>query len=203
MTPRRYDLGKRAASADQNRRRILDATEQLAGEGGLAALTLDRVAEEAGVTRATVYRHFGSRGGLFEALSWDRVSRAQLDRLDTARQQPDVDRALRDFLRENCRFFARIGPALQTLLELARHDADVARVIDTGYYGRRIESLDALAARLRREGRLQPAWSQARVVDALVVLTSLESFQALARRGHTPDRIAGVLFHMAGGMLAE
>jgi AcrR family transcriptional regulator len=202
VTPRRYNLDKRAAAADQTRQRILDATEQVGREGGLAAVTVDRVAEEAGVTRATIYRHFGSRGGLFEALSWDRVSRAQLDLMDAARQQPDLTKALRDFLRENCRLFARIGPALQTLLELARHDADVARVIDTGYYGRRIQSLEALASRLQREGRLRQGWTRARAVDALIVLASLEPFQALSRRGHTPDRVADVLFELAGGMLA-
>lgn len=50
------------------RARILDAAFDRVSEVGLAALTLEDVAGSAGVSRQTVYRHFGSREGLVEAL---------------------------------------------------------------------------------------------------------------------------------------
>jgi AcrR family transcriptional regulator len=55
------------------RQRILDATILCAGEVGLAGLTLEQVAVQAGVGRATVYRYFdGGRDQLVsEAVSWE------------------------------------------------------------------------------------------------------------------------------------
>lgn len=47
---------------------ILDATLAVLGRAGLAKLALEDVATEAGVSRQTVYRHFGSRDGLLSAV---------------------------------------------------------------------------------------------------------------------------------------
>lgn len=47
---------------------ILDATLEVLGRVGLAGLALEDVAVEAGVSRQTVYRHFGSRDGLLSAV---------------------------------------------------------------------------------------------------------------------------------------
>jgi AcrR family transcriptional regulator len=49
--------------------RILDAALTLAAASGLRHLTMDDVAHRAGVGRMTVYRRFGSRGALIEALA--------------------------------------------------------------------------------------------------------------------------------------
>ena len=47
---------------------ILDATLTVLGRVGIAKLALEDVATEAGVSRQTVYRHFGSRDGLLSAV---------------------------------------------------------------------------------------------------------------------------------------
>jgi AcrR family transcriptional regulator len=46
---------------------LLDATVRLAVEGGLPAITLRAVAEEAGVTHGLVVHHFGTKSGLVHA----------------------------------------------------------------------------------------------------------------------------------------
>jgi AcrR family transcriptional regulator len=55
------------------RARILDATVTCVGRSGMDGLTLDHVAREAGVGRATVYRYFtGGRDQLVgEAITWE------------------------------------------------------------------------------------------------------------------------------------
>jgi AcrR family transcriptional regulator len=58
MSPRKYDMSKRAAAAAQTRRRIVDATRQLHTEQGIAATSWDDIAARAGVGVGTVYRHF-------------------------------------------------------------------------------------------------------------------------------------------------
>jgi AcrR family transcriptional regulator len=54
-------------SPEHVRRLILDAARELFGSGGYAATTTRQIAETAGVTEKAVFRHFGSKAGLFEA----------------------------------------------------------------------------------------------------------------------------------------
>jgi TetR/AcrR family transcriptional regulator, repressor for uid operon len=54
---------------DATAERILDAALALVGASGLRHLTMDDVARRAGVGRMTVYRRFGSRPALLDALA--------------------------------------------------------------------------------------------------------------------------------------
>ncbi|MEV1004079.1 TetR/AcrR family transcriptional regulator [Nonomuraea sp. NPDC050202] len=67
----RGERGERADAA-RNRRAVLRATEQLLAEGGGDHVSLDRVAALAGVGKGTVFRRFGSRAGLLQALLEER-----------------------------------------------------------------------------------------------------------------------------------
>ncbi|MDX6334738.1 MAG: hypothetical protein QOG05_2078, partial [Streptosporangiaceae bacterium] len=56
------------ADAVRNRRHLLaTAREMLAGQGA-DTLTMDALAERAGLGKGTVFRRFGTRAGIFEAL---------------------------------------------------------------------------------------------------------------------------------------
>jgi AcrR family transcriptional regulator len=67
MSPRKYDMTRRASTAAQTRRRIIDATRELHGEQGIAATSWDDIAARAGVGVGTVYRHFPSLDELIPA----------------------------------------------------------------------------------------------------------------------------------------
>ena len=60
-------MTSRARAVEETRRRILDASVDLHGERLVADISLDDIAERAGVSVQTVLRHFGSRAGLVEA----------------------------------------------------------------------------------------------------------------------------------------
>ena len=62
-------LAPRATRSDarRNRRRILDAAEEIIAERGLD-VPLEEIARRAGVGSATMHRHFGSRPLLYEAV---------------------------------------------------------------------------------------------------------------------------------------
>lgn len=62
--------GQRAERADaaRNRRRILEAARRLSDRKGATAITLEEVAAEAGVGRATLFRRFPDRAALLLAL---------------------------------------------------------------------------------------------------------------------------------------
>lgn len=64
--------GKRVRlSREERQRQLLDVAWRLAREEGTDALTLPRMAEEAGVTKPLIYDHFGTRNGLLTALYQD------------------------------------------------------------------------------------------------------------------------------------
>ena len=64
---------------------MLDAAEELAGEGGVKAVTIRAVAERAGISNGAIYHAFGSRGGLV-GRAWVRAARRFL-----ALQKQSVD----------------------------------------------------------------------------------------------------------------
>src|SRR3984893_1935573 len=68
-TTRPYQNRLREEQAAATRERIIDALAELAVEGHLLDVPIRDVAAMAGVSEPTVYRHFGSRDGLLEALA--------------------------------------------------------------------------------------------------------------------------------------
>lgn len=68
-TKRKYRKRRRAELEDETRRRITEAAVELHGTIGPARTTISAVAEQAGVQRATLYRHFPDEEALFDACS--------------------------------------------------------------------------------------------------------------------------------------
>ena len=66
---RRYELKQRATQMADTHRRITDAAIELHGSLGPSRTTMSAVAEQAGVERRTLYRHFPNEAELFEACS--------------------------------------------------------------------------------------------------------------------------------------
>lgn len=62
-------MRRRAEQVDETRRRIVEATVHLHGTVGPAGTTIAGIADYAGVTRLTVYRHFPDDDVLFAACS--------------------------------------------------------------------------------------------------------------------------------------
>jgi len=122
---------------DQLAQRILDAALALAAASGLRHLTMDDVARRAGVGRMTVYRRFGSREALLDALAVREARRC----LATIAQALDPDAPIDDRLAEL--FVATLGvirehPLLERLarvepeallLELTRDDSAVFKLV--------------------------------------------------------------------------
>ena len=56
------------ADAARNRRLLLATARDMLAERGADQLTMDRLAERAGLGKGTVFRRFGTRAGIFAAL---------------------------------------------------------------------------------------------------------------------------------------
>ncbi len=62
------DMPAERIDAARNRAAIIEAAERLLREYGADAITMDRLACEAGVGKGTLFRRFGDRANLFHAL---------------------------------------------------------------------------------------------------------------------------------------
>ncbi|MHC8366506.1 TetR/AcrR family transcriptional regulator [Pseudomonas sp. ZT5P21] len=83
---------RRRLSREDRQRQLLDVAWQLVREEGTDALTLGRLAEQAGITKPVVYDHFTTRSGLLAALYQDFDAR-QTAVMDAALQssEPTLD----------------------------------------------------------------------------------------------------------------
>lgn len=72
---------RRRLTREERLRQLLDVSWRVVGEEGTDALTLGRLAEQAGITKPVVYDHFGTRNGLLAALyrDFDRRQTAIMD----------------------------------------------------------------------------------------------------------------------------
>lgn len=116
---RPYRKAKRAADEQRTRARIVDAAETLHGTVGPAHTTVSAVAQQAGVTRATVYRHFPDEESLFLACSAQWLSRQRLPDPDAWAEGDPLDR-LRRGLTDIYRYYGAAEP----MLTLVSRDAE-------------------------------------------------------------------------------
>ncbi len=72
---------------EERREQLLDVTRAIVGADGFHAVSIDRVAREAGISRPIVYEHFEDLAGLLQALLLREGlrARAQIDALIPAR----------------------------------------------------------------------------------------------------------------------
>ncbi|MCF2531995.1 TetR/AcrR family transcriptional regulator [Yinghuangia soli] len=68
--------GERADAA-RNREQLLETARAMLAEHGAAKVTMDALAERAGLGKGTVFRRFGTRAGIFQALLDDDERRFQ------------------------------------------------------------------------------------------------------------------------------
>jgi AcrR family transcriptional regulator len=201
-TTRPYRLGRREESLKRTREKILRAADGMLGKHGVASLTMEAVARAAGVSRVSIYDHFGDRSGLIEALTWRMFQQHDVDRVRRARLQEDVRRSLVDFVRENTRYQYSFGPSAMSLLRVAMDDPDAAKVVSLIYVEARRASIRELIDRLEEAGELAEGWSVERAIDVLMVITSLESLDGLIRHAALDsDAAADVLARLAEALL--
>ena len=117
---RAYRMDKRAQDVAATRQEIVEAAVRLHGSIGPAATTVSAVAQEAGVTRLTVYRHFPDADSLFAACSahWA-AGQTFPDMAAWLRISDPIDR-LRAGLTDLYRFYAEGEP----MLTRVRRDRD-------------------------------------------------------------------------------
>jgi len=202
MSPRAYNLGKRRASVDETRSRILEAARKLLStEPGPSDLGLEAVARAADVSRLTIYYQFGSRPGLLEALYDYMASRGKMRKMGEVFAEPDSSRALEKMVRTFVEFWASDPVVIRRLRGMAALDSEIERGVRARDARRR-----HIAGEVVRRFHLHPPHPgelkhENFTADVLATLTSFETYDALARAGHGERAIAEMVVKLARAAL--
>lgn len=170
MTPlaegrqRPYRSALREAQAEETRTRILDAALRVMATG-LADLSVPAVALEAGVSVATVYRHFRTKRELVSAAYPHAVRRAGLETLPEPRSVEDL------------------RPLIHVVFERLDALDDASRAAMASPFGTEVRHA-TIGSRLERIGRMVDSMApnlgeedRARITRLLVVLTASASLR--------------------------
>lgn len=134
---RRYDTTGRQASAQQTRRRILDAALELFLERGYTRTTMEAIATEASVSIETVYLSVGGKASLVRYLVETAISGTdepvqplQRTGVMEIHAEPNSRRKLELFARMVRPMLERLAPIWQVVLEATPTDTELRSHVD-------------------------------------------------------------------------
>ena len=192
MSPTRREL------VSATRARILDAAAQLLRDRGPNGFSMDLLAKEAGVARATVYEHFRSKRVVLDELASSATRSLALAPENEAPHLGDPLTALRDMLAAVCRHWHEHeteAREVRTLAAMTGADPP-CDALDAEY-------LRCIVGRLMSGGHLRQHWSPDDAVDALGLLASYPTYEKLRRSPvRTPNQVEALLAKLAVSIVA-
>jgi AcrR family transcriptional regulator len=198
MTPRPYPKRERKHVVDAGRDRILAAAGEVLNLDDLGAFSVDAVARRAGVTRMTVYNHFGSKGGLLGEVFDLLVERDAFSGMPALFEAKDLGAALDAFVGMLGRFYDDNRQLMLKMAAVVGLDADLDKVFLEKNQRRR-RGLEAILAKYGAPK--SPAVERSELVNTLDVLLSFHTFNSLAGPDRTPLEAVPHVRRMIRGIL--
>lgn len=196
----RAEVGLRPR-ATATRARILASARELLSEAGAAGCSLERVARRAGVTRATVYQHFGSKQRLLEALLSAEDARPQGDAQRQQRALSDPVGALRDLIHERAVAWSADAAVFRRVHGLVAATGALADA--EGEERARSVVLAIAVCGLAERGLLRSGCSRRLAFEALRMLTAFPAVEHLHLRGGlSVEEVESTLVALASGVVA-
>lgn len=197
MGTRPYEQRQRAESAEENRRRMLDALYERMREAPAQPISVEEIARRAGVARSTVYLVFGSRTGLFDALMERLLEGEGYRQLVGSVRDPDARTAMRGAIRGGVEMYAAHREVFRVLLAMARLDPEGAGRALGRSEETRTAGIARMSRRLAEGGILRPGMRAGDAAGVLWLVAGFEAYDALAGRGMSTARITRTLVGIA------
>jgi AcrR family transcriptional regulator len=197
-TGQAYRTRRRSRRGEATRERIMSAVHELLEEGTFHESTVEQVADRAGISRATLYQHFGSRLALVDAICDGFAVNPALVAIRESVELPDPDTALAETIANAVRFWASEDSVLAQLYGVTAIDPAAQDLVERQRADRNGEMVK-LARNLHRAKRLRPSERQA--LALLMVLTSYETYRELREAGVRERDLATTLQDTARGLL--
>lgn len=189
-------MSRRAASRNETRNRIVEATAKLHGERGVLGTSWQDIAREADVSVSTVYAHFPSLDELLPACGQLVMSRVRPPSADDADDIIGDARSTRERLnrvaRELFAYYERGGPHIE--VDVRERQLPGMREWE--------ESQRATVAALVRVALVdeRPTAAAVRLISAFF---DLPTYKALRTRGVSTKRAAETVAEIALGLLPQ
>jgi AcrR family transcriptional regulator len=194
--PRRYDMTRRAASRNETRNRIVEATAKLHGERGVLGTSWQDIAREADLSVSTVYAHFPSLEELLPACGQLVMGRVRPPTGADAAEIIGGARSTRERLmrvaRELFSFYERGGPHIE--VDVRERQLPGMREWE--------ESQRATVTALVRAALVdeRPTTASVQLVSAFF---DLATYKALRTRGVSTSRATETVAEVALGLLPQ
>src|SRR6476646_5905894 len=183
----------RPRGAEATRTRILDAASSLIVEIGYHSISLDGIAEKAGVSRRTIYDQFGSKRGVLEGIVKRMAEKDLPELLAAISQAKDPIAALRKAVPLSVAFTDRHTRMVLVFYAQAINDPDFRAAWEFAEQNR-WNNLRRIVEWLAREGKLAEGWTLDHATDWLHSLTSYRLHDELVvKRGWTHEEMAKML----------
>jgi AcrR family transcriptional regulator len=189
-------MGKREAATGETRTRILEATRQLLASESETDLGMEAIARRADVSRLTIYYQFKSRAGLLDALYDHLATRGNMRRMAEVFHEPDPSVALEKLVRTFVSFWSSDPVVIRRLRGMAAFDAEIAQGIRARDARRHHAAREILTRSVLGKKKLSSE-QQNLAADVLSMLTSFESYDALAKAGHNQTQIVATVNRLA------
>lgn len=190
MTPRRYEMRDRAAAVERTRQQIVTAAINLFAAQTAAATNMDDIAAAAGVSTATVYRHFGDFDSLAEACARTAFDIAAIPTPDVAAARfadsPDLATKLQRFIEISCHCYRNAADWLAA----ERRESHLPAFART--LAREQALLDAIV-----RGLLEPAGASAPTIATVKTLVDFPFWHELVSNGVRHANAAAVMHRLA------
>ena len=202
---RSYDSSGRRASARARREGVLGAARDLFLRDGFAGTTVAAIADRAGVSPETVYKTFGGKTGLIEALYRQAVlgtgDEPAFERSERLRGLADP----REILFGWSRLSMEVGPRVTAIQLLVRDAALVdagARQVLAELDELRMERMRDNARYLHDAGHLRAGVSVGQATDLMWAVTAPEMVELLVhRRGWSLEQFADFVYETLSNAL--
>jgi AcrR family transcriptional regulator len=179
-----YRQRRRAESTARTRAQIMDAVRRLLEEGTFHGATVEEIAQLAGVSRATLYQHFGSRFGLVDAICESFSENPSMIAIQAAPDSSDPREAATTMISQGIRFWDSEESLHRHLYGLAEIDESAADFVERQTADRRAV-VERVVRRAVDAGALAEGVSEAQARCTLLVLTSFHTFEELRAAGLT------------------
>lgn len=199
---RTYRSRQRPKRSEVTRERIVQTVHDLLAEGVFNEMTVEQVADRAGVSRATLYQHFDSRLALVDAICDTFEVNPSLLAIRRAVAFDDLRGALGMIIENVVGFWSSEEAVLEQLYGVVAIDPSAQALVDRQRTDRRQE-METFARRLRRAGELREGVSERLALARLMVLTSFETYRELAEAGLSVRERVKTLTAMAETLLLD
>jgi AcrR family transcriptional regulator len=206
--PRTYHSPAREEAARQTRRRVVSAAAELFETRGYAGTTIDAVAEQAGVSRRTVFLSVGSKAELLK-MAWDWAvvgddePVAMLDRphIKAMQEVTDPELLVRHWVRQIMSVGGRVAALASVLARAQDVDAEAAALQERIDVERRT-GVSMFLRHLEAVGGFRPGLTLPEAVDMCwILMNPLLQQRLLVERGWTPEALEDWLFRLASASL--